>query len=153
MHCRWYPSMCCRGDVLSQHAFQVVSQHVLQGGLLPGGLLLVPGGVPGGDPPDGYCCGQYASYWNAFLLILWSCHLKQNNFSNMIRSTTLGFYFGLGGPPWSWDIVTNTIYRFILDLNKIHHISCDLISDRRPSHSDKVHEHFELSGSARVKIF
>ena len=26
------------------------------------------GGVPGGDPPeDGYCCGRYASYWNAFL--------------------------------------------------------------------------------------
>ena len=20
------------------------------------------------DPPDGYCCGRYASYWNAFLL-------------------------------------------------------------------------------------
>ena len=27
-----------------------------------------PGGGPGGDPPDGYCCGWYASYWNAFLL-------------------------------------------------------------------------------------
>ena len=26
-----------------------------------------PGGVPGGDPPDSYCCGRYASYWNAFL--------------------------------------------------------------------------------------
>ena len=26
-----------------------------------------PGGVPGGDPPDGYCYGRYASYWNAFL--------------------------------------------------------------------------------------
>ena len=26
------------------------------------------GGVPGGDPlQDGYCCGLYASYWNAFL--------------------------------------------------------------------------------------
>ena len=36
------------------------------------GCLL--GGVPGpggGDPSvtDGYCCGQYASYWNAFLFI------------------------------------------------------------------------------------
>ena len=38
------------------------------GGTWAGG---VPGprGVPGGDPPDGYCCGQYASYWNAFLLV------------------------------------------------------------------------------------
>ena len=34
----------------------------------PGGCL-VPGGVcwtP--HPPMGYCCGRYASYWNAFLL-------------------------------------------------------------------------------------
>ena len=23
----------------------------------------------GGDPPDGYCCLRYASYWNAFLLV------------------------------------------------------------------------------------
>ena len=36
------------------------------GSLVPGGLLH---GVPGGDPPpNGYCYGQYASYWNAFLL-------------------------------------------------------------------------------------
>ena len=37
----------------------------------PGGCLVLggacsqgksgPGGLPGGDPPDGYCCGQYAS--------------------------------------------------------------------------------------------
>ena len=33
----------------------------------PGGCM-VPG-VLGGDPPDGYCCGLYTSYWNAFLLM------------------------------------------------------------------------------------
>ena len=59
------------------------------GGSAPGGLLLggcfllgcvsALGGVcswgwAGGDPPeqthpmDGYCCGRYASYWNAFLV-------------------------------------------------------------------------------------
>ena len=28
--------------------------------------------VPCGDPPpDGYCCGRYASYWNAFLLLIY----------------------------------------------------------------------------------
>ena len=32
------------------------------GGSGPGGCLLREGGVPGGDPPDGYCCGWYASY-------------------------------------------------------------------------------------------
>ena len=31
--------------------------------------MSAPGGVPGGDPPDGYCCGRYASFWNAFLLV------------------------------------------------------------------------------------
>ena len=32
------------------------------------GGCLVPGG-PGRDPQDGYCYGQYASYWNAILLM------------------------------------------------------------------------------------
>ena len=41
-------------------------------GGLPG--LGVPGlggawsGCRGSPPPDGYCCGRYASSWNAFLL-------------------------------------------------------------------------------------
>ena len=50
---------------------------LLQGGLLPEGCLL-PGGAcfQGGSAPgvevwrpphDGYCCGRYASHWNAFL--------------------------------------------------------------------------------------
>ena len=37
--------------------------------------------VPGGDPPDGYCCGrQYAFYWNAFLfgiIFLWKTARKK----------------------------------------------------------------------------
>ena len=66
--------------VLSQHALQVVSQHALQqGGLLLG--VCSWGSAPGGSAPrgacsegstplpkaDSYCCGWYASYWNAFL--------------------------------------------------------------------------------------
>ena len=74
------------GCVLSQHALRVVSQHCLQqGGCLLWGFLL-RGGVPapgggllrGGEPApvgcgdplrkaDGYSCGRYESYWNAFL--------------------------------------------------------------------------------------
>ena len=42
--------------------------HGLRGVHGLGGMVL--GGVPGGDPPDGYCCGRYASYWNAFLLLV-----------------------------------------------------------------------------------
>ena len=34
-------------------------------GAWSGGCLVL--GVPGRDPPNGYCCGRYASYWNAFL--------------------------------------------------------------------------------------
>ena len=38
----------------------------------PGGCLVPGGSGPGGGclvetPLDGYCCGRYASYWNAFL--------------------------------------------------------------------------------------
>ena len=50
-----------------------------------GGCLVLGGSAPGGTwsrgcllqggawwrPPDGYCCGRYTSYWNAFLL----CHI------------------------------------------------------------------------------
>ena len=106
----------CSGGV-SQHALQVVSQHVSRGvypsmpyrfpgphpgrslrglprgregspGPHPGVSRPTPGGSPGphpggtlgphpwgcipacteADPPaEGYCCRQYASYWNAFL--------------------------------------------------------------------------------------
>ena len=65
--------------LVSQHALQVVSQYALQqGGLLPRGCACSRGGLLGGcllrgegvETPlkaDGYCCGRYASYWNAFL--------------------------------------------------------------------------------------
>ena len=80
-----------RGGVVSQHALQVVSQHALQqvsrGGAssrgvpAPGGACsgrvpapwgeLLQGGACSREvetpPVDGYCCGRYASYWNAFL--------------------------------------------------------------------------------------
>ena len=51
------------------------------GGRLRG---LAGGGVWGGipacteadtPPADGYCCGRYASYWNAFLLQFKNIHL------------------------------------------------------------------------------
>ena len=62
-------------------------EYLVPGGLLPGGCLVpgvcsgersVPGGLlpgvawwrPPSSPWDDYCCGQYASYWNAFLLFI-----------------------------------------------------------------------------------
>ena len=54
MHCRWYPSMPC-------------SRGMCSGGCLLQGVPAL-GGVETPLKADGYCCGQYASYWNAFLL-------------------------------------------------------------------------------------
>ena len=45
---------------------------MVQGGCMVPGGAYSGGGVPCGDPPpDGYCCGRYASYWNAFLLLIY----------------------------------------------------------------------------------
>ena len=76
----WYPSMPCRFPVPHQRG---KLRGIWQGGCLllgvwgicllwgvpdPGGLLLGGGGVEASS--DGYCCGRYASYWNAFLFCL-----------------------------------------------------------------------------------
>ena len=81
--------------MVSQHALQVVSQHALQvsGVVVSQHALQVSRPTPKGEvegsglgglqahtwgrvyqhalmqtpSADGYCCGQYASYWNAFL--------------------------------------------------------------------------------------
>ena len=57
--------MLCSRGVLFQHALQVVSQYALQWG---DACCQVGGGVEPPPKADGYCCGWYASYWNAFLL-------------------------------------------------------------------------------------
>ena len=53
------------------HRGVLVPGGACSGGACSGGVgVLAPGGVPGGDPPNGYCCGRYVSYWNTFLLII-----------------------------------------------------------------------------------
>ena len=65
-----------RGSLVSR--VSAPGGYLVPGGPLPGGRCLAMGrsaprwgacswGVPGRDPPDGYCCGRCASYWNAFL--------------------------------------------------------------------------------------
>ena len=58
--------------VCEGYVFTRVCHSVHRAGecLLPvwGGCLL-PGGCLVETPHDGYCCGRYASYWNAFLFI------------------------------------------------------------------------------------
>ena len=75
-----------RGGVVSQHALQVVSQHALQqvsrGGAWSGRVCSRGGWYPSmhwGRPPppgrDSYCCGRYASHWNAFFVDPCTCTL------------------------------------------------------------------------------
>ena len=50
-----------------------------QGGACSGWGCLLCGGEGGVETPpkaDGYCCGRYASYWNAFLFTLSDCKAK-----------------------------------------------------------------------------
>ena len=80
MHACYHPPMKLREG----YVFTGMCDSVHRGGawswwgLVPGGYLvpgvcLVPGGAWWRPPRDGYCCGQYASYWNAFLLKLYLC--------------------------------------------------------------------------------
>ena len=63
------------------------------GGCLVPGVVPGPGGVsaPGGclveTRPDGYCCGRYASYWNAFSLRL---ILGRTSKAKFLKSTSTG---------------------------------------------------------------
>ena len=71
MHCRWYPSMPCRR---SRGGVPALGMGSAPGGVCSWGNLLW-GGVcswgGGWHPhPGGYCCGWYASYWNAFLFMV-----------------------------------------------------------------------------------
>ena len=56
---------CLAGGV-SQHALQVSGGGVSRP--TPRGGGCIPACTEADPKPDGYCCGQYASYWNAFLL-------------------------------------------------------------------------------------
>ena len=46
-----------------------------------GGGVPDPGGVP--PSPNGYCCGRYASYWNAFLFTHDFCVEFTNDFHDI----------------------------------------------------------------------
>ena len=71
MPCRWYPSIpCSRSQGVGIPA---CLGEVCSGRVCSGGSAL--GDVENPLPPrwkeaDGYCCGRYASYWNAFLFTL-----------------------------------------------------------------------------------
>ena len=44
--------------------------YLSKGGICPGGFSVQEGSLSGRPPPHMVTCGQYASYWNAFLLYL-----------------------------------------------------------------------------------
>ena len=88
------------------------------GCLLPGG-----GGVcaPPTHPPDGICCGRYASYWNAFLFncVFHNCNSLRN--WHFVQKTVPTFFAFFGStfpvvhplPTWEqmiWIILNNLLH-------------------------------------------
>ena len=67
---------------------------LLQGDASSRGGYLLPGCVCG-DPRDGYCCGRYASYWNAFLFVtsLTAPTLFQCEIAEYIEDTFLALVY------------------------------------------------------------
>ena len=68
MPCMWYPSMPCNrclGGLLTGSAWS--GGCLVQGGLLPEGLVSQHALRQTHPEIDGHCCGRYASHWNAFL--------------------------------------------------------------------------------------
>ena len=49
---------------------RVVSKPTPRGVSQPTPRGCIPGCTEADPPTDGYCCGRYASYWNAFLFII-----------------------------------------------------------------------------------
>ena len=72
--CPWGGGVPGPGVCLLLRGCLVRGVSALGGGVCSGGCLLCWVGIPActeADPPqrDGYCCGRYASYWNAFLFL------------------------------------------------------------------------------------
>ena len=72
----------------------------------PGGISRpTPGGSPGphpgvcGRPTNGYCCGWYASYWNAFLLHLLQISVKNMQTLGQVKITVANLQRGSSGVP------------------------------------------------------
>ena len=138
MPCRWYPSMPCRSPGVCIPAclasFQANTQGGLEGSGQGGGVSrptprgVSPGPHPWGcipacteadTPTDGYCCGQYVSYWNAFFFkILWI------SFVSCVRSrlppsvctcltTTKPGYIMFGWIPSWLDVVHSAISKIV----------------------------------------
>ena len=92
------------------------------GGLLPGGLLsggcLVPGGLCGALW-DGYCCGQYASYWNAFLFIF-QVYSELHHSYNFPSTVTVSHTITILHTPYSTQYSTALLAVHPLNSLKLH---------------------------------
>ena len=99
IHCRWYPSMPC-GGYPSMHCNWYPSMPCSRGYAIPACLAAGGGACSQGVCSRGVCCccGRYASYWNAFLLLL-SFGPGTNRGNN---STCWGF-FEMPQVPFTFD--------------------------------------------------
>ena len=111
--------VCPRGGVWSGGDAWSQGMPGLGGAWSQGGACLVGclvGGVPGGDPPDGYCCRFYASYWNGFLF----CNIFAKNYMKMKE-------FETGEPPLDlpMKLLGNGIFKKLPTIIQLGHDSSD----------------------------
>ena len=70
------PRGACSGGCLVPEGVSALGGCLLLGGVCSRGVCLM-------ETPHGYCCGRYASYWNAFLFRMFS-HLSWSD-SSVVR--------------------------------------------------------------------
>ena len=107
----------------------------LPGGVWSGGVPALGGACFGGacsrrgcllfggawwrPPPDGYCCGQYASYWNAFLYLTPCTFQRKNYQKNRLTPLPFELYPPRLGNPGSATVVSS---EWIAVFSKIYSI-------------------------------
>ena len=75
--CMYFQNLCIILSIESTYIFTARKRSLRQGNMLTpvchsvhkGGCLVPSGCLEETPSPDGYCCGRYAAYWNAFLFL------------------------------------------------------------------------------------
>ena len=66
--------------------------------MVPGVCMVLGGAWWRLPPPDAYCCGRYASYWNAFLFLI-IMKDERLNVCNLVKTKSALDFLKII-PPW-----------------------------------------------------